>query len=145
MEEQHIQLQEEVKQYVRSTGRWYNFFAILSIVGIAFMVPTALLFFVAGGFMSEAMAEAGQPFPAWVLGVIYLASAALMVPIVIYLMRASKDAKSAVELNSSEAAVRFLRNTKSFWKFYGILTIVVIALCIIAVPIAVTIGVAAAL
>ena len=48
-------------------------------------------------------------------------------------------------LNSNEAAVSFLANSKSYWKYYGILTIVMLAFCIVVLPIIVIGSVAAAL
>lgn len=148
MEEKNLKLQEEAKRYVYSIGRWYKFFGILSIIGAVMMVLGALMFIVIGsaGPMAEAMAESGMPpLPMWLLGVLYLVMAGLMVPVIIYLLRAASDAESATALNCNEAAVRFLRNTKRFWKFYGILTIVVLALCIVVMPIAMVAGVMSAL
>jgi uncharacterized membrane protein YfcA len=83
--------------------------------------------------------------PMWLFGILYLACAGLMVPVIVYLLRGAKAAETAVALNSNEAAVSFLSNSKSYWKFYGILTIVMLALCIIAIPISIITAVAAAL
>lgn len=150
MEEKNLNLQAEAKRYVHSTGRWYKFFAVVSIVGMAIFALCGVMLIVMSivgldGAMAEAMAENGYPFPMWVMGVIYLISTGLMLPMVIYLMRAAKAAREAVGLNSNEAAVRFMRHTKSYWKFYGILTIVMLGICVIAIPLAIVIGVLAAI
>ena len=152
MEEQNLRLQEEAKQYVRSMGRWYKFFGILSIVGCVFMVLGAIMMLAVGGMMDEGMknyemynSEGMGSMPTWLIGILYLACAGLMVPVIVYMLRGAKAAETAVALNSNEAAVSFLSNSKSYWKFYGILTIVMLALCIIAIPISIITAVAAAL
>ncbi len=152
MEEQNLRLQEEAKQYVRSMGRWYKFFGILSIVGCVFMVLGAIMMFAMGGMMDEVMENAEMyntsGFGAMsmsLIAVFYLAGAGLNVPIIIYMLRGAKAAETAVALNSNEAALSFLANSKSYWKYYGILTIVVLAICIIAVPVSIIAVAAAAL
>ena len=152
MEEQNLRLQEEAKQYVRSMGRWYKFFGILSIVGCAFMVLGAIMMLAVGGMMDEGMknyemynSEGMGSMPTWLIGILYLVCAGLMVPVIVYMLRGAKAAETAVALNSNEAALSFLSNSKSYWKFYGILTIVMLALCIIAIPIAIIAAFAVAL
>ena len=152
MEEQNLRLQEEAKQYVRTMGRWYKFFGILSIVGCVFMVLGAIMMLAVGGMMDEGMknyemynSEGMGSMPTWLIGILYLVCAGLMVPVIVYMLRGAKAAETAVALNSNEAAVSFLSNSKSYWKFYGIMTIVMLALCIIAIPIATITAVAAAL
>ena len=152
MEEQNLRLQEEAKQYVRTMGRWYKFFGILSIVGCVFMVLGAIMMLAVGGMMDEGMknyemynSEGMGSMPTWLIGILYLVCAGLMVPMIVYMLRGAKAAETAVALNSNEAALGFLSNSKSYWKFYGIMTIVMLALCIIAIPIATITAVAAAL
>lgn len=152
MEEQNLRLQEEAKQYVRSMGRWYKFFGILSIVGCVFMVLGAIMMLAVGGMMDEGMknyemynSEGMGSMPTWLIGILYLVCAGLMVPVIVYMLRGAKAAETAVALNSNEAALGFLSNSKSYWKFYGIMTIVMLALCIIAIPIAIIAAFAVAL
>lgn len=143
MDEQNIRLQREMEQYVHSTGRWYKFFAIVGIVGAAFMLMAGVMMILAGSLFTDALSEAGYPFPAWILGIVYLACTAIEVFVIIFLFRAARAAREATGFNNNEAAVRFMRYTKKFWKFYGIVTIVMLALCIVAIPVAVGFGVAA--
>ena len=152
MEEQILRLQEEAKQYVRTMGRWYKFFGILSIVGCVFMVLGAIMMLAVGGMMDEGMknyemynSEGMGSMPTWLIGILYLVCAGLMVPVIVYMLRGAKAAETAVALNSNEAALGFLSNSKSYWKFYGIMTIVMLALCIIAIPIAIIAAFAVAL
>ena len=41
MEEKDLQLLEESKQYVGSTGKWMKFFAILGCIGVGFLILAA--------------------------------------------------------------------------------------------------------
>lgn len=150
MDEKNLKLQMAAKRYVHSMGRWYKFFAVVSIVGMSLLVLFGALCIVLSAVgldatMSEFMDENGYSFATWVLGAIYLVSAGLMLPCVIFLLRASKAARTAVALNNNEAAIAFLRNSKSYWKFYGILTIVMLGICVLVIPVAAIVGVMSAL
>ena len=144
MEQHNIELQHEVKQYVHSTGRWYKFFAVISIIGCATMALSGLLFLVAGDFMSQALSESGYDFPGWTLGLFYIVTAALMIPAIIFMFRASNAARTAVALNSNEAAVRFMKYTKSYWKYSGILSITILSLCVVIFIVAFIVGISMA-
>jgi hypothetical protein len=119
------------------------------------MVLGAMVMFATGSMMEGMMsnmaddeyaAAAGMAaLPTALIAVLYLVIAGLQVPVIIYLMRSAKAAETAVALNSNEAAVSFLANSKSYWKYYGILTIVMLAFCIVVLPIIVIGSVAAAL
>ena len=148
MDEQQLKLQEEMCRYVESTGKWYKFFGIVMIVACASLALLSLIFIIFGAALSGTQFEQeldmeGMPF--WLLGVIYLLCCGLYIPMIIYLMRASKEASTAVALHSNEAAVRFMQNTKSLWKFYGILCIVIYGLCLLAVPVITIAAVAASI
>ena len=143
MEEKNINLQSEARQYVHSMGRWYKFFAIVAIVGAAIMLLAALLIFVSGSLLDETMAD--YHFPAWVVGIIYVLCAGFELPMIIYLMKGSKAAQKGAGMNNNEAAVQFLRYSKKYWKFYGILSIVLLGLCVLSIPTAIILGLTAAL
>lgn len=130
MEEANIQLQEEAKNYVKATVPWLQFFYILFFICIGFMAVGAIFMFAMIPLMNHFGTDLdGMPvFIFGVCGALYLIVAALYVPLSIYLMRATKDARNAVAQNSNEAAVRYMLNTKKYWKFYGIITIALVGL-----------------
>ena len=64
-------------------------------------------------------------------GFLYLIMIILYVFPTLYLYRSSAAAQLAVEANDNEQVVEFLKNNKSFWKFCGILTIVMLALYVV--------------
>jgi len=116
MEDKDLQLLEESKQYVNSTGKWMMFFAILMGLSIGFMVLIGTVFMV---FPSDALSM----YVKIAIGVLYSVLGLLWLIPTIILVRASKAAKNAVCYHDNEQMVEFLRNTKSFWKFWGIFTI----------------------
>lgn len=150
MEERTLKLQTAAKGYVHSTGRWYKFFAVVYIVGMAICTLSGVCLVLLSclgldSSISETLNPGGYPFASWVLGAVYLVSAGLMLPMVIYLMRAAKAARTAVGLNENEAALRFMRYSKSYWKYYGIVTIVMLGICALGIPTGILVAVLAAL
>ena len=129
MEEKDLQLLEESKLYVSSMGKWMKFMAILGCIGIAFIVLIAFAVLFSGTLLADAFGGLGMRW----LGLVYLVFVALYIPPVIYLFRASSAAQLAVEANNNEQVVEFLKNNKSFWKFCGILTIVVLCIYVVAI------------
>lgn len=148
MDEQQLLLQEEMSKYVESTGKWYKFFGIIMIIACVSMAVMSLIFIIFGTSISGTQLEKDldtEGVPLWLIGIIYLILVGLYIPVIIYLMRAAKEASTAVALHSNEAAVRFMKNTKSIWKYYGILCIVLYGLCLLAIPIITIVSIAVAL
>lgn len=127
MEEKDLQLLEESKLYVSSMGKWMKFFALLGCVGIAFLVLCTILMMAVG---SHIPMFSGMMSLRW-FSLIYIVLAVLYVWPIIYLFRSSAAAKLAEESNDNVQMVEFLKNNRSFWKFCGILSIVMIALYVV--------------
>ena len=87
MEEKNVKLQLEVRQYVHSMGRWYKFFGVVGIVMSALMVLGAVAVFVAGNRVEDSLSVYDYNMPTWVYGAIYLVSALLTIPMIIYMLR----------------------------------------------------------
>ena len=71
------------------------------------------------------------------MGVLYLVLAVLYVIPAVYMKRIFKSAENTIISNDNEAMVEFLKNNKSLWKFFGILTIVLFGLSILVLPVAI--------
>ncbi|MBO6050705.1 MAG: hypothetical protein J6P65_01840 [Bacteroidales bacterium] len=129
MEEKDLQLLEESKLYVSSTGKWMKFFAVLGCIGIAFLVLCTFFMMVVGAYIPM---FSGVMSLRW-FSLIYIVLAVIYVWPIIYMFRASAAAKLAVESNDNIQMAEFLKNNKSFWKFCGILTIVVLCIYVVAI------------
>lgn len=117
--------------YVYSISKWMKFFFVLMILGIVFMAIFGLVF-ACGGSLFSAVSDVA--FPVWLFGMVYLACAGLYVAPAIYMRRIYKVADQTLIANDNAAMVEFLKNNKSLWKYFGILTIVLFGLSITVFP-----------
>lgn len=127
MEEKDLQQLEESKLYVSSMGKWMKFFAVLGCIGVAFLVLCTIFMMAVG---THVPMFGGVMSLRW-FSLIYIVLAVLYVWPIIYLFRASTAAKQAVECNDNVQMTEFLKNNKSFWKFCGILSIVMMVLYVV--------------
>lgn len=118
--------------YLYSISKWMKFFFVLMIIAIVFMVVCGIMFVSASSMLGSEF-----PFPAWIMGVLYLVLAVLYVIPAVYMKRIFKSAENTIISNDNEAMVEFLKNNKSLWKFFGILTIVLFGLSILVLPVAI--------
>ena len=130
MEEKDLQLLEESKLYVSSMGKWMKFFAILMTIGLVFMALGCLGIMSFGSHIPMDMF--GGLSLRW-FGLIYLILIILYIFPTLYLYRSSSAAQLAVEANDNEQVVEFLKNNKSFWKYCGILTIVILIVYVLII------------
>ena len=128
---------EAAKEHVISTGKWLKFMAILGCIGAVFMILCGICVMAFSSIMDFGFYDApGGSFITIFIGVFYLIMAGIYIYPILCLLRASKAAQMAVEMNSNEQMVEFLSNSKSFWKFCGILTIVMLALSVLMIIVA---------
>ena len=133
MEENQLKQLEECKSYVLSTSKWLKFFGIFMIIGIVCLVILAISFMSGGSALASTLSGDLPEIKGVtaVTGVIYLIFAGIMVFPTIYIFRAANAGYAAVESNDDAQMVEFLKNTKSYWKFMGIYTIVLLAMVIL--------------
>ncbi|MBR3528077.1 MAG: hypothetical protein IKN84_00265 [Bacteroidales bacterium] len=140
MEEQVCQnstkMVEEIKSHVVSICKWNRFFAILFIICAAIMFFSSLMMLVGGTYYYNGM----EINPA-VIAVVYLVMAGCDVPIIVYLLRAAHAADDVLVIeNEVQAVADFLTYSKKYWKYSGILSIVVLALTILALPVSIVVS-----
>ena len=123
MEEKDLQFLEESKLYVSSMGKWMKFFAVLMTICLVFLVLGCIG---AISFGSKIPLDMFGGLSLKWFGLLYLILIILYIFPTIYLYRSSAAAKLAVESDDNVSMVEFLKNNKSFWKFCGILTIVML-------------------
>ena len=131
MEENQLKQLEECKVYVNETRKWMKLFGIIMIIGIVCLVVMAISFMSRDSALVNTLMPEIKGVTAITTGVFYLIFAGIMVFPTIYIFRAVKAAKTAVESNDNAQMVEFLKNTKSYWKFMGIYTIVMLIFAVI--------------
>lgn len=126
-----IAVSDDMLDALNATRPWVKFLAILGFVVIAFMVLAGLVMFV--GF---SVAPATSKLPSFVgpaLGILYLVLAVFcyLIPC-LYLMRYA-NAITRIQVTGQAALEDALKQQKSFWKYVGIFTIVMLATYVLLV------------
>lgn len=130
MEEKDIQMHEEASLHVWETSKWMKFIGVIMIIMTAFLFLGAIFLFVCSPMLNDS-----TNVPLWIFGILYLILCGINIFPIVYLMRACKAARAAAQDNHNEQMVEYLKNSKLYWKFIGILTIVMIAIYILIIPI----------
>jgi hypothetical protein len=142
LENKKIEISPESLGYLNTTRKWTMFFAILGFIFLGLMLIIGLL---AGSLLSgltsglsgssgmegmEGAKAAGGIASVLVFIVILIFAVIYFFPL-LYLLRFSKHTANAVaNLDSNEMQLAF-KNLKSYWKYIGILIIIVLALYLI--------------
>ncbi len=119
--------------FLKYSAKWANFLAILGFIGLGLMVLGGLVSIIAGASISRIPGM--QQFA--VIGIVYLVLAVLYFFPTLYLYQFASKTKKAIQNRSQENLDLGLENLKSFFKFLGIFTIVVISMYILILFIAI--------
>ena len=120
-----------------STRPWVLFLSILGFIACGFMALGGIIMM---GVAATVSRGAGIGF----LGLIYIPMALLYLFPSYFLLKYSGGIRGFLATRSAPQMEQALQSQKSFWKFIGILTLVVISIYILAIVIAVAIGAGAA-
>lgn len=115
---------ESAMGYLNATRPWVKFLAILGFIGMTLMA-IAGLFMILG--LSAVPMKPGAPAFSPLVGLIYLVFIAFYFMPCLFLYRYGK-AISAIPGTGQSAFEDALRHQKSFWKFIGIFTLVMLSL-----------------
>lgn len=136
MEETTLVITEAGKKDVLTTAKWSKFYAVLSFIGVAICVLMGILLLVSGHFISQLEPELSVAMLA-PLGLVYIVMGGVLVMPALYLWQFSQKAEQAIANNNTEMMEQALNRMKSYWKFMGIFTIVMLAVSLLLVPIAI--------
>ncbi len=130
-----IIVNDVAKRAFSETGSWGKFFAVLGFIVSGFMVIAAFaMMFVMGSIGDSLSGAAGLSSGIGVgIGLLYLLLAALYIMPCLYLWRFSSKIKTSINTNDQDQFAEAIVNLKSCYKFFGIMTIVMIAFYIIAI------------
>jgi hypothetical protein len=132
---------DEAMEALRATKPWVRFMGVLGILGIVFLVVLALVFFA----LSSALESTLSVVPAaarLAIPVVYLVLAALQLPPVIFLHRFANRIAELLASRNPEDLARAMDAQKSFWRYVGILTLVMLC-CYAAAAVLAIVGLAA--
>ncbi len=121
------------KTYLVETAKWQKIIGILMAISTAFIAVAGLLLIFAGDALDLDDATGFGSFGSIVAGIVYLLAAVLYFFFTYYILRSAKFLKAWGASDAEEDLTEGLKNTKSFFKLNGILSLISIALAVIVV------------
>jgi heme/copper-type cytochrome/quinol oxidase subunit 2 len=132
-----LQLDQPSLGYLNETARWSRFLSILGFIMCGLLVLMGVLY---GTVFSSLMKTADPETAALAGGIVstivafsMICGALLLFFPSLYLFRFSSRMKRAYSNNDQTALTDALKNLKSFFKFYGIVTIVTLSFYALAI------------
>lgn len=117
------------RDFLLYASKWANFLAILGFIGLGLMVLGGVLAIVVG----SSFGRIAGPFQFGFLGLIYLIMAALYFFPTMYLFKFASKMKNALAKSNQDDLDLGFENLKSFFKFIGMFTIILIGLYVLAI------------
>jgi hypothetical protein len=125
---------EDIRSYIYETARWTKFLGIMGFIFTGLMVMVALSVGTIMQSMSEIPAYQGlASMGSGIITVLYLFIAAIYFYPSFLMYKFSTAAKTAVLFGSQENLSIAMSKMKSIFKFWGILTIVIIAIYVLMI------------
>ena len=112
----------QTKNHLHEAAKWAYFLSIVGFVGLGLMLLGGLVAMFAGAAIPGASGQTG------IFGIIYLIMAALYFFPTYYMFLFAQKIKAACTATSQADLEVGIENLKSFFKFVGIFTIVIISL-----------------
>ncbi|WP_423735465.1 DUF5362 family protein [Chitinophaga caseinilytica] len=134
-----LHIDETSARFLKETAKWGRFLSILAFIVLGFYALCVLIMILVGQRASGPVMESAyganpmSMMMATGTGLFFiLLVVALMVIPVIYMYRFSTRLKVALENNDQHTLTESFSNLKSLFKFYGIYTIVVLVIMVLA-------------
>ncbi|MES2827968.1 MAG: DUF5362 family protein [Bacteroidota bacterium] len=144
----NLVISEDIRSYLYESAKWTKFLAIVGFVFTALMVMVSLSVGSLMTAMNNAVGEQHNPYAAMGSGVL---TVFLLLTAVIYfypsflLLKFSNATKQGVLYGDQESLNAGLSKLKSFFKFWGVLMIIVLGLYALMLLFAIVAGVAASM
>lgn len=127
--------------HLAESAKWARFLAIIGFVLIALIVLAAALFLTMGSALSDAFVQSGAPpLTGFLIGVIYLVLGGIYLYPTVQLFNFAKHTKAALQSNQSRQLTESMGNLKNVFKFFGILTVIVIGIYLLMIVLVLAMG-----
>ncbi len=124
-----LELDHDIKGFLKEISTWSYFLSILGFIGIGIMILFGVFF---GAFMGRSMGGINPyqnlGFSMGYLGLIYVVIGIMYFFPVYYLFNFSKKMKNALKANNNNEFKMAFSNLKSHYKFMGIFVIVIFSI-----------------
>jgi hypothetical protein len=116
---------ENMVTYLKESSPWIRFLGILGFIvsGIAFLAGIIVSILGASNFMETAFGD----FPASAAGLLYIVVALVVFIPVRFLYRFGSKLRNYIQTGLESELEGAFKNSRSFWKFCGIITIIYLA------------------
>ncbi len=122
-----LELTGEIKKYMDDAGKWGKFLAILGFICMALISIAGIAMSIIFSFIPTSATNA-FPFPPFFIGLLYLVMGAVYFFPTLYLYRFSNSIRQSLMFKNQGEFTKAFFNLKAFYRFIGILTIVILAL-----------------
>jgi Family of unknown function (DUF5362) len=122
-----LNLTEEAKSFLNETRKWTKFLSIVGFVFAGLLVVLGLFF---GTIINRLTGGMNIPsaMPMAAVGIVYIIIAVIYAIPIFYLYKFSTNMDSALKTNNVEDLTQSFSYLKSHYKFFGIVTILMVAL-----------------
>ena len=129
-----LEVDQTGKMNLAEAGKWAKFLGIIGILTLVLLVLAGIgMFFLGTGVLNESPELMAIPFGGALLGGIYLFSALLYIYPTWALIKFGSLMRGAVAANNQETLNKALGHLKGFFKYIGVLTIIIIAIYILII------------
>ena len=131
MEENEIMSLKNSKMYVARVGRWMNIFSVFATLAMLFIVAGGIVMLYVSNWLDEATPYyLDNVIGLGGVGMIVLAGA--LIPAILYMRRAVREANQIKVSQEVYPVVEFLRQSQKLWHYTTVLPIVLFILGVIA-------------
>jgi hypothetical protein len=129
-----LQITAQAQSFLKEAAKWATFIAIMGFIGVGLMVLFSVFFMVSGEALTRMQGMGNtqvSPFPAVIVGIVYLIFSVLYFFPILYLFKFASSLKEALNSNRTDKLTDAFESLKSHYKFIGILIIISIALFVL--------------
>jgi uncharacterized BrkB/YihY/UPF0761 family membrane protein len=119
--------------YLKQTKPWVRFISVMLFIGTVLVFLLGLVLILGAGLLSSLSRTVFGGAPLGLLGFIYAAMACLYFFPALYLCRYASGIRNAITKDQVGGVEEALKNQRSFWRFLGIILLIVLILQIAAI------------
>jgi hypothetical protein len=127
-----LEVTKVTKTNLKTTSSWTEILSIFNFIGAGFLALTGIALIAVAGFMPDLEYGYMSYTPDIILfaGILYLVMGIILFFPALYLFRFSQKMNKALSKEDTPTMDEAFKNMKSYWKFSGILYIIMVALCV---------------
>ena len=126
-----LEIGQEIKGYLKEISSWSYFLAIIGFIGVFLMIIMGLYFMTLMSSYEYANGYSGYNTRFTYFGLIYIGMAIVFFFPMLYLLNSARKFKSALRTQDNTILIQGFSNLKSYFKFLGIFTIIIVGMYVL--------------